>query len=197
MIFHSRLHLLSKPRLALGLFLCSILINLYQFLYQSSNCSYLCSYKSILGKTQLTFDNSHNVPHYSEFICPQNFRNLADWVYGWPEDVFEERLEITTDKGYHIGPCLVSGSIIYVKTDHLEKFFSKVYPYLNNQFVLITGQSDASSPGRYLSYLDTHDSKIIHWFGQNSEIYASQHGRFTPIPIGKVNALPTGNLSYF
>ncbi|CAF1021967.1 unnamed protein product [Adineta ricciae] len=141
-IHKSRLHLLSKPRLALGLFLCSILINLYQFLYQSSNCSYLCSYKSILGKTQLTFDNSHNVPHYSEFICPQNFRNLADWVYGWPEDYLQG----------------------------VSVFEQSVY---------------------------THDSKIIHWFGQNSEIYASQHGRFTPIPIGKVNALPTGNLSYF
>ncbi|CAF1370635.1 unnamed protein product [Adineta ricciae] len=184
MIFYSRFHLVSKLRLVVGLFLCSILINFYQFIYHSPSCSNLCPYKSILSQNQLAFDKFHTVPHYADFICPQNFRNLADWVYGWPEGVFEEELDITTDKGYRIGSCLVSGSIIYVKSDYLEKFFSKVYPYLNSRFVLITGQSDVSPPDRYLAYLDTYDSKIVHWFGQNAETYASENGKFTPIPIG-------------
>jgi len=125
------------------------------------------------------------VRHYPEFICPNNFRNLADWIYRWPEQVFDEQLEITTTEGLHIAPCLASGSIIFVKTDYLDDFFGKVYPYLRNKFVLITGQSDGSSPGRYLSYLENDDTKIIHWFGQNSEIYSSKSGKFTHIPIGK------------
>jgi hypothetical protein len=129
------------------------------------------------------------VQHYSEFICSHNFRNLADWVYGWPEQVFDEKLEITTSKGYKITYCLPTGSIIFVKADSIDKFFRKVYPHLSNKFVLITGQSDASSPGRYLSHLEDDDSKIIHWFGQNSDIYSSKNNKFTPIPLGKNSKL--------
>jgi hypothetical protein len=125
------------------------------------------------------------VQHFSEFVCPQNFRNLADWVYGWPNGVFDEHLEIGTNDGYHIAPCLASGSIIFVKTDYLDKFFGKVYPHLSNKFVLITAQGDASSPGRYLPYLENAESKIIHWFGQNSEIHSAKSKKFTHIPIGK------------
>jgi hypothetical protein len=155
------------------------------FLEEPSDCSRLCPYKSILNHNRLTFDSSHVVQHYSEFVCPQNFRDLADWVYGWPKQVFDEQLEITTAKGHRIASCLATGSIIFVKTDYLDKFFGKVYPYLSNRFVLITGQSDASSPGRYLSYLEDDDSKIIHWFGQNAEIHSSKNNKFTHIPIGK------------
>jgi hypothetical protein len=53
---------------------------------------------------------------------------LPDWIYGWPNGVFDEQLDINTDKEYYIAPCLASGSIIFVKTDYLEKFFGKVYP---------------------------------------------------------------------
>ncbi|CAF1372513.1 unnamed protein product [Adineta steineri] len=122
--------------------------------------------------------------HYSEFICPQNFRNLADWIFGWPNGVFDEKIETTTTNGYHLAPCLPSGSIIYVKTDYLDTFFHSIYPYLTNRFVLITAQGDASAPEKFLSYLHHIDSKIIHWFGQNADIESSKSDRFTPIPIG-------------
>jgi hypothetical protein len=79
----------------------------------------------------------------------------------------------------------VAGSIIYVKTDYLDQFFGKVYTYLSNKFVLITGRSNDSSPDRYLSYLENNDSKIIHWYGQNAEIHSSKSNKFTHIPIGK------------
>ncbi len=155
------------------------------FFYKPPDCSDLCPYKTILTYNRLTFDNSHFLQHFPEFVCPQNFRNLADWIYGWPNGVYDEQLDINTDKEYYIAPCLASGSIIFVKTDYLEKFFGKVYPYLNNEFVLITAQGDASSPDRYLSYLENAESKIIHWFGQNAEIYSPKNSKFTHIPIGK------------
>jgi len=175
----------AKLKVVFVLCTCVIVISLWRFLFQPPECFHLCPYESILTHNRLTFSSSHHVEQYSEFICPQNFRNLADWIYGWPKQAFEEQLEITTTKGYHISSCLVAGSIIYVKTDYLDKFFRKVYPYLSNQFVLVTGQSDASSPGRYLSYLENNDSKIIHWFGQNAEIHSSKSNKFTHIPIGK------------
>jgi hypothetical protein len=184
-IFYSRLCLGSKLKVIFVLCACIIVISLWRFFFQPSDCSHLCPYESMLTDNRLIFSSSHHVQQYSEFICPENFRNLADWIYGWPEQVFDEQLEVTTTKGYHITSCLVAGSIIYVKTDYLDKFFRKVYPYLSNKFVLITGRSDASSSSRYLSYLENNDSKIIHWFGQNSDIYSSKSNKFTHIPIGK------------
>lgn len=173
-----------KLKLILLLLAC-IFVILHFPLYGSPSCYRLCPYTSILDHNHLFFDRFHVVRHYSEFICPNNFRNLADWIYGWPEQVFDERLEVMTTEGRYIAPCLAAGSIIFVKTDNLGDFFEKVYPYLRNKFVLISGQSDGLAPGPYLSYLENENTKIIHWFGQNPDIYASQNSKFTPIPIGK------------
>lgn len=158
---------------------CTILI------YINPRCSRLCPYQSKYTGYWLEFDGSNFIEDYSEFVCPQNFRNLADWVYGWPENVFEEKLKIPTNKGYRISKCLPVGSIIYVKTGELRSFFHTVYPHLKNEFVLITGQGDESTPGPYISYLEKNESKIIHWYAQNAEIHYLRSAKFTHIPIGK------------
>ncbi len=181
---YTKFHLNFKRKLILILFACGIII-FRIFLNETPDCSRLCPYESILTHSRLTFDSYHFVQHFSEFVCPQNFRNLADWVYGSPNGVFDEELDIATSNGYYIAPCLASGSIIFVKTDYLDKFFGKVYPHLSNKFVLITAQGDASCPGRYLPYLENGESKIIHWFGQNAEIHSAKSNKFTHIPIGK------------
>ena len=148
----------------------------------------LCLYSSTITDNRITFDNtSYSIHHYPEFICPQNFRNMADWVYAWPEYLFDEHIETSIDKSTVIVPNLPHGSIIFIKTDGIPSFFWKIYPYLQNKFVLITGQSDYSVPGDYLHYLEKSDSKIIHWFGQNGNIDISTNKRFTHIPIGKIS----------
>jgi hypothetical protein len=111
---------------------------------------------------------------------------MADWVYAWPEYLFDEHLETSINKPTVNTPNLPDGSIIYIKTDGIPSFFSKIYPRLQNKFVLISGQSDYSVPGIYLQYLEKSDSKIIHWFGQNGNIDMSTNKRFTHIPIGKI-----------
>jgi hypothetical protein len=73
-----------------------------------------------------------------------------------------------------------------VKTDSVPSFFSDIYPYLLNNFVLITGQGGTQTPGKYLRYLHDADSKIIHWFGQNGDISAARSKHFTHIPVGKI-----------
>jgi hypothetical protein len=146
----------------------------------------LCPYSSTINGNRIIFDNvSYFTHHYPEFICPQNFRNMADWVYGWPEYLFDEYVESSINKTKIIVPNLPHGSIIYIKPDSLSSFFSRIYPSLLNKFVLITGQSDISVPDTYLRYLEKIDSKIIHWFGQNGDIHMSKSQRFTHIPIGK------------
>ncbi|CAF3028340.1 unnamed protein product [Rotaria sp. Silwood2] len=145
----------------------------------------LCKYSSRITDNRIVFDNtSYFIPHYPEFICPQNFRNLADWIFSWPKNTFNEHIENNANDSYAIVPNLPHGSIIYLQPNGILTFFRGIYPYLQNKFVLITGQSDYSVPGQYLYYLERSDSKIIHWFGQNGDIDALRSERFTHIPIG-------------
>ena len=142
----------------------------------------LCPFSSTLTNDTLRFDSLHHIRHFPQFVCPQNFRNLADWIYGWP-DQFLEHVEVTTDNGKIIAPYLPHGSIIYVRIWAIEDFFTRVYPHLTNKFVLITSEGDLSSPV-HLDKLQAPDSKIIHWFGQNGQYDGSKVPQFTHIPIG-------------
>ncbi|CAF0862301.1 unnamed protein product [Adineta ricciae] len=146
-------------------------------------CSKLCPYWSKLTNKALQFSTSHTIRHFPDFVCPQNFRNLADWVYAWP-DQFHESLNVPTDNGRSIAPCLPSGSIIYVRIWEIDSFFRFIYPYLINEFVLVTGEGDMSSP-THLTHLVEPNSKIIHWFGQNGQYDVSAYEKFTHLPIGK------------
>lgn len=74
-------------------------------------------------------------------------------------------------------------SVIFVKTDLLEDFFTNCHPHLKYPYVLISHNSDYGAPGDYLRYLD--DPKLKHWFGQNPTI--REHSKFTAIPIGIMN----------
>ena len=150
---------------------------------KASQCSKLCPYSSHFTNTTLYFSSTYSVRHFPNFVCPQNFRNLADWIYAWP-DQFKENIEHTTNEGQSIAPCLPTGSIIYVRIWDIDKFFKEIYPHLINPFVLITGEGDLSSP-THLEHLHHPQSKIIHWFGQNGEIDVSSSSKFTHIPIGK------------
>ena len=77
------------------------------------------------------------------------------------------------------------GSIIYVRGWEIDGFFQGIYPSLKNKIVLITGESDLSVPASHHRHYVQSDSKILHWFGQNSELVSSQTDhRFTAIPIG-------------
>lgn len=167
-----------------ALLLCSVFIS-YAFLPETYRCAQICPDRTTLTHNRLTFNRSAFVEHFSEFVCPQNFRNLADWVYGWPEGVFEEQIKASTNAS-HIAPCLPDGSILFVKSDYLQPFFHNLYPNLTYKFVLISGQGDAPASSTYLSYLHRADSKIIHWFGQNTDMRATASEKFTPIPLGKI-----------
>lgn len=147
-------------------------------------CTQLCPYIGNFTRNRLIFDSTHFIEHHPEFVCPSNFRNLADWIYGRPEH-YKQRIESTTRTGQYIAPCLPNGSIIYVSRSYLDKFFIKIYPHLINSFVLITGEGDEPSPSN-LTYLEQDDSKIIHWFGQNGQIDATKSNKFTHIPIGEL-----------
>lgn len=92
---------------------------------------------------------------------------------------------------YHIDKEVLSfnpaqiknGDIIYVKTDFLTYFFRSVFPRIQNRFILISHNSDASAPSTFAAYLE--HPHIIAWLGQNCD--AAPHPKFIPIPIGFAN----------
>jgi hypothetical protein len=166
---------------------CLFTLIIFQYIANNEADVHPCPYSSRITGNHIIFDNtSYSIHHYPEFICPQNFRNLADWIYGWPENMFEEEIEDFFQINNASVTNLPDGSIIYVKTDSVPSFFSDIYPYLLNNFVLITGQGGTQTPGKYLRYLHDPDSKIIHWFGQNGDINAARSKHFTHIPVGKI-----------
>lgn len=79
--------------------------------------------------------------------------------------------------GYKINPYSKPENWVYVKTDYIGDFFSKVN--LKFPFVIFTGNSDYSINESHLKYLN--DSRVICWFAQNANI---DHPKIRPIPIG-------------
>ena len=104
------------------------------------------------------------------YISGDTFRLNCDFIF----DEFDRSLS----------PSQVQdGHIIFVKTDYLRTFFSRVHPRIKAHYVLVTHNSDFAVPGKFASYLD--DEKLIAWFGQNVE--GVSYPKLFPIPIGIAN----------
>lgn len=83
------------------------------------------------------------------------------------------------------------GNTIFIKTDCLQVFFSKVHPKIKSKYIIITHNSDYSVPGIFADYLD--DEKILAWYGINVE--NCDHRKLQQIPIGIANKCwPHGNV---
>ncbi|MDR3646466.1 MAG: hypothetical protein P4L22_02915 [Candidatus Babeliales bacterium] len=91
---------------------------------------------------------------------------------------------------------VLSGDLVYTSSGNIVNFFNNIHPQIKNPYILITSQTDASSPGmvggfgygiyankeiidRSLNYLN--DEKLIAWFGIHPDII---HPKFVPIPCG-------------
>lgn len=104
------------------------------------------------------------------YISGDTFRSMSDYVYD--ETTRFNPNSVTKDR------C-----IIFVKTDFLNIFFTKMFPKIKKKFALITHNSDYAIPGKFSIFLN-HE-KLIAWFGQNVEDYP--HPKLYPIPIGLAN----------
>lgn len=72
---------------------------------------------------------------------------------------------------------------VFVKTDYLGDFFTRIHPKISSQYILVTHNSDLSISNEFQQYLE--DDKIIAWFGQN--VSDSRSSKIHPIPIGIAN----------
>lgn len=110
------------------------------------------------------------------FISGDTFRAFSDFI------IDETQVPFNTDE-------MLDGDTIFVNTDFLDYFFSKVEPFIQKKFILVTHNSIRSVPGTFVSALD--NPKIVAWFGKNAEL---SHPKMRQIPIGLANNYwPHGN----
>ena len=114
------------------------------------------------------------------YISGNAFKSIADHVHD--------------ETGSIINPkCVKCGDIIFLKTDYMQDFFENLLPLIENQFILITHNSDYGAPGNFEKYLD--NTKIIKMFSQNPTVV---HTKLVPIPIGIANSVwEHGNEEHF
>lgn len=137
----------------------------------------------------------------AEYITGERIQELTDHtIVTFGQFFVEEQLKNTNckytyfDKNKNVSslpPDVLNAKILFVYTHILDFFFHKIYPLLNNPFVLVTHNSDDGVDDRYTKYLE--DDKIIAWFASNNKI---EHKKITAIPIGIANSQwPHGNLA--
>lgn len=105
------------------------------------------------------------------FITGDTFRFFADHAY--------DELDISLDPAQ-----IQKGDAVFVKTDYLEAFFTKIHPSIMQPYVLISHNSDHPAPGPHIQFLE--DEKLLAWFAQNYDGYP--HPKMHPIPIGIANS---------
>jgi FkbM family methyltransferase len=110
----------------------------------------------------------------SEIITGNAFKRVAD------DFLDEEKRVLDLSK---------KPKIIFLKTDWIELFKSKVLPKIDYSFKLITHNADRSAPSGNTDLLN--DPRLIAWYAMNTDII---HPKLQPIPIGIANEKwPHGN----
>jgi len=78
---------------------------------------------------------------------------------------------------------LVDKSIVYVCISAIPYFYKVIFPQLQNNIILVTGDGDNTCPTDFKSEFENmiDSNKIIHWFSQNCMF---THPKLSQIPIG-------------
>jgi hypothetical protein len=125
-------------------------------------------------------------------LCPSMFRDMADYVFGWPFEHFGENIILPQVED--ILGCLPEVPFIYVQPGPLLKNFEReMLPHLENRgikFMFFTGQSAIGVPahsqanraaGGMHSERLLNSPMLLRWWGQYPN---AEHPKFEPIPVG-------------
>ena len=88
-----------------------------------------------------------------------------------------------------ITDCLIfrktqNGDIIFIKSDFVTNFVTKIVPHLKTKFIMITHNSDYSRPEGRQSIQMLDNPLLIKWFVMNPSM---AHPKLVPVPIGLEN----------
>jgi len=130
--------------------------------------SFRCAISILLSCSALL--HAENRGSSAPYISGDSFRHFCDHTY----DELNKKLNPKNVK---------KGDTVFVKTDFLDVYFSKIHTKIQEPYILITHNSDFHIPGVFADYLE--DPKMIAWCGQNVDY--PEHPKLHPIPIGVAN----------
>ena len=107
-------------------------------------------------------------PSSEPFISGDSFRKISNHV-------FDETQTVNPSK-------VLKNDLVFVKNDLLKYYFENYHTKINNQYILISHNSDENIENENIKFLDEN---IIHWFVQNLNIKNSD--KISAIPIGLEN----------
>ncbi|KAL4425791.1 hypothetical protein ABPG75_009807 [Micractinium tetrahymenae] len=106
-------------------------------------------------------------PGVDDRISPADSKMLADVVVHnqlpWPP--WQPALPVLTSE---LVPCLQPGTVIFVEGDALELFFTQFFPNIEVPHVIVSGDSDNSTPAEWRRFLN--NTKIIAWYAYNCDV---------------------------
>ena len=70
---------------------------------------------------------------------------------------------------------------VFISSTLVDTFFKEIHPHINNEYILISHNSDRNITQEEIKYMD---NKILHWFAQNME---GKNNKISVIPIGLEN----------
>jgi hypothetical protein len=106
-------------------------------------------------------------PSSRPYISGDTFRKISDHIY---------------DESKKMNPLKVKkNDIVFISNTLVDSFFIEIHPFINNEYILISHNSDRNITQEEIKYMD---NKILHWFAQNME---GKNNKTSVIPIGLEN----------
>ncbi len=156
------------------------LTKLKQLIGKCLNIIFLNPIKKIKRKfLYFTLNVNPNIyrPTSDPYISGDSLRKFSDHV-------FDETKTIDFKK-------IKKGDTLFLKTDLLDIFFNNFHNQINENYILITHNSDREINKKEFSFLD---DKIIHWFTQN--LCIENNDKISALPIGLENKRYMNNPNY-
>ena len=106
-------------------------------------------------------------PSSRPYISGDTFRKISDHIY---------------DESKKMNPLKVKkNDIVFISNTLVDSFFIEIHPFINNEYILISHNSDRNITQEEIKYMD---NKILHWFAQNME---GKNNKTSVISIGLEN----------
>ena len=108
-----------------------------------------------------------------ELIGIAEYKAAADVIFGaLPRPPLPGGREYPPALTRALAPCLARGAVVFVDAPSLGEFFDGgLHDAIGAPYVLVSGDSDLPSPGRFRARLD--DAKLLHWYATNPDVPAA------------------------
>ena len=106
-------------------------------------------------------------PSSEPYISGDTFRKHADHVYDESKKLNPKNVKIN--------------DTVFISSTLVDTFFKEIHPLIDNEYILISHNSDRNITQEEIKYLD---NKILHWFAQNME---GKNNKISVMPIGLEN----------